>query len=120
MVSAEGDPTVAEAVADSYRTYLELWKQVYTAFMQARNLRLRPGVSVDDIANLLAAVVDGIALRSIGNPSTDLVDPEKQRSLLGTTALAVVYSFMERIEDPEGATLEDAVRAKVYRSETAG
>lgn len=119
MVGAEGDPTVAEAVADSYRSYLEPWKEVYSTFMQARNLRLRPGVSIDDIANLLAAVVDGVALRSIGNPSTDLVDPERQRSLLGTAALAVVYSFMERVEDPDCATLEDAVRAKVYRNETA-
>lgn len=115
MIGAEGDPTVAAAVAESYDEYLKPWKEVYAAFLQARGMRLRPGISIDDIANLLAALVDGIALRGVGNPSSGLIDRDRRRTLLGTGALAVVYSLMERDEDPDGLTLEDAVKAKVYR-----
>jgi hypothetical protein len=115
MTSAEGDPVIAEAIAESYRGYLDPWKEVYAAFIEARGLRLRPGITVDDIANLLAALVDGIALRSIGNPSSDLVDHDRRRSLLGTAALALVQAFMERAEDADGMTLEDAVRVKINR-----
>ncbi len=117
MIGAEGDPTIAAAVEKSYNEYLAPWKEVYEAFLQARGMRLRPGVTIDDIANLLAALVDGIALRSFGNPTTDLIDRDRRRTLLGTAALALVYSFMERVEDPDGMTLEEAVRAKVYRSD---
>jgi hypothetical protein len=115
MISGEGDPTIAEAIADSYTGYLEPWKEVYAAFIEARGLRLRPGITIDDIADLLAALVDGIALRSIGNPSCGLINRDQRRTLLGTAALALVYSFMERDEDPDDMTLEEAVSAKIYQ-----
>jgi len=115
MIGAEGDPTIAKAVTKSYSDYLAPWKEVYSAFMQARGLQLRPGISVEDIANLLAALVDGIALRTMGDPSSGLIDRDRRRTLLGTAALAVVHSFMEPAENPDGMTLEDAVRAMVYR-----
>jgi hypothetical protein len=116
MVAAEGDPTIGAAIAECYRGYLEPWKEVYSAFLQTRGMRLRPGITVDDIANLFAAIVDGIVLREIGDPSSSLVDHTRHRTLLGTAVLAVIHSCMERTEDADGMTLEDAVRAKVYRS----
>lgn len=118
MIGAEGDPTIGAAVAKSYNEYLGPWKEVYEAFLHARGMQLRPGISVEDIADLLAALVDGIALRSIGNPSTGLIDRDRHRTLLGTAALALVYSLMEPVENADGMTLEDAVRMKVYGHET--
>jgi hypothetical protein len=96
------------------QAFLEPWKEVYAALLQARGLQLRPGVTLDDIANLLAAIVDGLALRSLGDPSGDLIDHERRRTLLGTAALAVIHSFLERTEQADGMTLEQAVHAKIY------
>lgn len=114
MVSAEGDDVIGEAISASYEGFLGPWKEVYAALMQARQLQLRPGITLDDVANLLAATVDGLALRSIGDPRSDLIDHERQRSLLGTMALAVVHSCFEPVENAEGTTLEEAVRRMVY------
>ena len=114
MTSAEGDEVIGEAVSASYTGFLEPWKEVYAALLQARHMQLRPGITLDDIANLLAATVDGLALRSIGDPSSDLIDHERRRSLLGTMALAVMHSCLEPAESADGMTLEDAVRVKVY------
>ncbi|MGW1728703.1 hypothetical protein ACWCQK_38230 [Streptomyces sp. NPDC002306] len=120
MVSAEGDDVIGEAISASYEGFLGPWKEVYAALMQARQLQLRPGITLDDVANLLAATVDGLALRSIGDPRSDLIDHERQRSLLGTMALAVVHSCFEPVENAEGTALEEAVRRMVYGHVGAG
>ena len=61
MTMAGGDAVTGEAIADSYTGFLGPWKEVYAAFLQARGLQLRPGITLDDVANLLAAIVDGLA-----------------------------------------------------------
>jgi hypothetical protein len=83
-------------------------------FIEARGLQLRPGITIDDIANLLSALVDGLALRTVGNPSPDLVDHDRKRTLLGTAALAAVYSFLEPAKNASGLTLEQAVHEMIY------
>jgi hypothetical protein len=114
MTAAEGDKTVSDAVSHSYQELLQPWKEVYAAFIEARGLQLRPGLTIDDIANILAALVDGIALRLFGNPADALVDHDKKRTLLGTAALAVAYSFLEPTKDACGLTLEQAVHEMIY------
>jgi hypothetical protein len=114
MTAAEGDKTVSDAVTQSYQELLQPWKEVYAAFIEARGLQLRPGITIDDIANILAALVDGLALRLFGNPADEMVDHGKKRTLLGTAALAVAYSFMEPAKDARGLTLEQAVHEMIY------
>ena len=114
MTAAEGDKTVSDAITQSYQGLLEPWKEVYAAFIEARGLQLRPGNTIDDIANLLAALVDGLVLRMFGNPADELVDHDKKRTLLGTAALAVAYSFLEPAKDAHSLTLEQAVHEMIY------
>jgi hypothetical protein len=114
MTAAEGDKTVSDAVTQSHQERLQPWKEVYAAFIEVRGLQLRPGVRVDDIANILAALVDGLALRLFGNPAEELVDHDTKRTLLGTAALAVAYSFTEPTKDARGLTLEQAVHEIIY------
>lgn len=83
--------------------------------MRARHLRLREGLTRDDLANALSAVNDGITLRAIGDPDSGVVDREADRSLMGLVALAVIYAFLEPEEDTSGLTLEQAVRARFDR-----
>jgi hypothetical protein len=103
MTGADGDAVIAAAVADSYTGFLGPWKEIYAALLQTRGLQLR-----------LAAIVDGLALRSLGDPSSELIDHDRKRTLLGTAALAIIHSVLERADQADGMTLEQAVHAKIY------
>jgi hypothetical protein len=113
MSAADGDKTIGDAIAEGYEGLLVPWREVYAAFIQARGLRLRPGITIDDLANVLSALVDGLTLRTIGNPSAALVDHDRKRTLLGTAALALIYSFLEPADDASGLTLEQAVQEMI-------
>jgi hypothetical protein len=58
--------------------------------------------------------VDGLELRTIGNPSAALVDHDRKRTVLGTAALALAYSFFEPDGNHSGKTLEQAVHEMIY------
>lgn len=113
MAAADGDTDVAEAISAAYRDYLGSWKGLYEDVMQARGLRLRAGLTLDDLANALSAATDGIILRAIGDPSVSVVDHEQQRSIMGAVALAIINSFLERADDSDGLTLEQAVAKRL-------
>jgi hypothetical protein len=81
--------------------------------LQARGLQPRPGITVDDIASILSACSGGVALCTLGDPSSEVIDHDRQRSIPGTAALAVIYACLERTEDASGLTLERAVRSLV-------
>jgi hypothetical protein len=112
MTAAEGDEEVARAISATYEDYLGSWKELYAAVMRERGLRLRPGLSLDDLANALSTTTDGMILRAIGDPGAGVIDEDNARSLMGTVALAVIYAFLEPDEDATGLTLEQAVAAK--------
>jgi hypothetical protein len=112
MTASEGDTEVREAISAMYEDYLGSWKKLYADVMRERGLRLRPGLTLDDLANALSAATDGMTLRAIGDPGAGVLDDEKRRSLMGTVALAVIHAFLERDDDADGLTLEQAVTAR--------
>lgn len=112
MTAAEGDVEVMRAVSGMYEDYLGSWKRLYADVLRERGLRLRPGLTLDDLANALSAATDGITLRAIGDPGSGVVDHDRRRSLMGTVALAIVHAFLEPDEDADGLTLEQAVSAR--------
>jgi hypothetical protein len=116
MSAADRDKTISDAIAESYEEFLALWKVVYAAFIEARGLRLRPGITIDDLANVLSALADGLTLRTIGNPSAALVDHDRRRTVLGTAALGLFYSFLEPAGNPSGLTIEQAVHEMISGS----
>jgi hypothetical protein len=71
-------------------------------------------ISLDDLAYLLTALAEGLALRVIAEKDARVVDHDIQRSLFGTAALALVLGCMQRSDDPEGITIEQAVRAFIH------
>jgi hypothetical protein len=87
--SIEGDQVIADAMEESYRGGREPWKELYENFIQARGLRLRPGITIDDLANLMSACSAGVALHVLGKPDPEVFDHENRRSLLGKGGLAI-------------------------------
>ena len=79
----------------------------------------RPGITIDDMATLLAAFARGLELRMIGDPSDRLIDHDRRRTLLGAAALAVIHSFLEPDCVSAALTLEQAVDDMIHRAADA-
>ncbi|GHA69014.1 hypothetical protein GCM10010372_80640 [Streptomyces tauricus] len=112
--AAEGDEVIQEALAANRQGAMEPWKQVYQEMFLARGLRLRPDVSLDDFAGMLAAMASGYALRRISNPDLVSIDTSRERCIFGTAALALLLGCVERGGGTAEMSIEDAVRELVY------
>ncbi len=110
VATAEGDAVVREAIAENYRGLLDDWCDTYRRAFTARGLELRPGVSYDDLTQVLAAMAEGMALRDLGDAQARIRTSEN-RSLLGTGVVAVLLGFLRPAGDPPGDTMEDRLRA---------
>lgn len=115
MAAAEGDEEVRRIISAVYGDYLGSWKQLYGTVMRVRGLRLREGLTRDDLANVLSAANDGTTLRALGDPGAGVLGHDSDRSLMGLVALAVIYAFLETEEEASGLTLEQAVAARFDR-----
>lgn len=109
--AAEGDPVVSETISGRHRENSLLWKHFYEEILQARGLRVRAGVTLDDCVILLGAVADGLALRALADPAAPVIDRARRRTLLGTAALALMAGCLERADHGEGRPLDEAVHA---------
>ncbi|WP_314175174.1 hypothetical protein [Streptomyces winkii] len=109
MTVPDGDQEVKQAISAMYEDYLGSWKKLYSDVLRQRGLRLRPGLTLDDLANALSTATDGVILRAIGDPGSGVVDYGKQRSIMGTVALAIVHAFLEPEDEASGVSLEQAV-----------
>ena len=114
LAEAEGDDVLKAALAETYQGPLEPWKRIYEAFGKAHGLRLRPGVTLDDFADILAALETGLVMRAIGYPQDRIIDSQSHHSLSGTAVLAVILGCFERTEEAAGLTIEQAVHELVY------
>lgn len=113
---AEGDAVIGDAIAEQHRQNSSMWKQVYDEFLRSHGLRVRPGITLDDCVSLLSAVSDGLAMRALADPAARIIDHDRQRSLLGTAALAVITGCLERADQGESLSLEQAVREMIRGS----
>jgi hypothetical protein len=105
---ADRDTRAREVVTQTYQLLLDSWKKLYIETIESRGLTLRPDVSVDDLANMLAALADGIGLRIIAErDNVNLIDHAKRQSLLGKAAMALMVSC---VDAGDGLSLEDVVR----------
>lgn len=67
-------------------------------------MEIRPDISVQEVSDILQALVDGISVRMAADPNASLVDHERRRSLLGKAALAIIAAC---VDSGDGLTLEE-------------
>ncbi len=103
-------PAMKTAMGKVHRQLNDSWLPVYEAAITGRGLRLRPGVTISDIAEILSALSMGISLRIATDDNAELIDDERRQSLLGTAALAVLASC---IDAGDGQSLEEIIRELV-------
>jgi hypothetical protein len=106
---AEGDPVIREAISERHGEARPRWRRLCEDFLRSRDLRMRPGITIDDCIVLLSALADGLAMRALADPSTRALDHDGQHSLLGVGALALVAGCLQGAGCGENASLEQAV-----------
>ncbi|HEY7147685.1 MAG TPA: hypothetical protein VH637_25855 [Streptosporangiaceae bacterium] len=106
---AEGDPVIREAISERHGEAWPLWRKRCEELLRSRDLRIRPGITIDDCIILLCALADGLAMRTLADPSTRALDHDGQRSLLSMGALALVAGCLQSTGRDESRSLEQAV-----------
>ena len=116
VATINGDDALRQALTGKYQRGVRLWSQVYAEFIEARGLRLRPGISLTDFTNILTAMLEGIVIREISDPDAMIIDHERQYSLLSTAALALVNGCLEPAGQSDGRSLIESVNDLVTRA----
>ncbi|HEX4787319.1 MAG TPA: hypothetical protein VH372_02570 [Actinospica sp.] len=113
-LSADADPGVRAVLAAKYERGQTIWGAVYGRMIAARGLKLRAGISLGELADILTATVEGCALRAVAEgPEERVLDRADRRSLLGLAALAIVRGSLEPKDAEDGLSLTDAVNFMV-------
>lgn len=100
-------PELKQAVAARSRQTHLRWTPIYRQTLSGRGVELRPGVTMEDLANVLTALSDGFLLRSMTDADADFIDHENRRTLFGRAALAVIVAC---VDPGDGQPLEEAFR----------
>jgi hypothetical protein len=106
---AEGDPVIREAISERHGEARPMWRKRCEDFLRSRDLRIRPGITIDDCIVLLSALADGLAMRALADPSAHPLDHGGERSLLGMGALALIVGCLQNCGGDESRSVEQAV-----------
>ena len=106
--TAERNDGIHEAIGNSYEGALQPWRKIYESTFAVRGLRLRPGITIDQLANMLAALTEGFAVRQLGDPAAAILGDTEAGNLLGMAVLGLVYAYCEPAAEPSGLTLREA------------
>jgi len=121
MVAGAGrDDGIHAAIANNYAGALEPWKKIYESTIAVRGLQLRLGVTLDELAAMLAAVTEGFAVRHLGDPGAGILGDTPAGNLLGKAALAILSSCLQAKDEPGGRPLRDSFEERVRRARRDG
>jgi hypothetical protein len=101
---AAQDKKLYEAMSSVYEDVTGIWERLFESVLAARGLALRPGVTARDLAILLTALNDGLALRLTSAPDDTILNENDQHGLLGVAALAL---FTGCVDTGDGESLDD-------------
>jgi hypothetical protein len=92
---APKDPEMAASVRDIYALSIGAWTRFYRNALEELGLSLRPDVSVEDLANALNVAADGLSIRLLVGDDPSVIDHDRQRSILGLIAIALVVACID-------------------------
>jgi len=104
---AERDEIARSMLQEMYRISTRAWLEAYEKTIAARGLKLRAGLTLEDVNFIMTATTEGMQLRLMVESDDGVIDHEKRTSLLGTAALALIVACFDHFGD--GLTLEEAV-----------
>jgi hypothetical protein len=119
VATADRSDGIHHAISNNYAGALEPWKKVYESTIAARGFQLRKGITLDQLANMLAAITEGFAIHHLGDPGAGIVGDDPAGNIAGMTVLAVLNSYLEPIAEPSGLTLREQFDNASYAARPA-
>ncbi|MET0426750.1 MAG: hypothetical protein ABW046_22980 [Actinoplanes sp.] len=107
VATADRNDGIHDAIANNYAGALEPWLKAYETTIASRGFRLRAGISIEQFANILAAMTEGFAIRHLGDPASGILGNGPSDNLFGMAILAMMHSYLEPVDEPSGLTLRE-------------
>jgi hypothetical protein len=107
VATADRNDGIHDAIANNYAGALEPWKKIYESTIAARGYQLRKGITIDQFANILAAITEGFAVHHLGDPAAGIVGDGPTENLVGMAVLGIMNSYLEPADEPSGLTLRE-------------
>jgi AcrR family transcriptional regulator len=96
-------PELRQAMSGVYESIREKWVPIYEEMFSVNDLRLRSGITIDDVIDIFWMLAEGAAL----HVHLDAITDDRQQRLLSKGALAVLIAS---IDLDDGLDLEDVIR----------
>lgn len=102
-LAAGNDPESNKAIRETNLDLRAKWESVCTQVYDQREMSLRPGLTFEQLADLLVILADGIAFRALSDKGSGLIDRDRRDSLFGIGAAAL---FAGLADPGDGKTLK--------------
>lgn len=107
VATADRNDGIHDAIANNYAGALEPWTKAYESAIAARGMQLRKGITIEQFANILAAITEGFAIRHLGDPGSGVAGGGPDGNLMGMAVLGMMNSYLEPVDEPSGLTLRE-------------
>ena len=107
VATADRNDGIHDSIANNYAGALEPWMKIYEQTLAARGYQLRKGITMEQFANILAAITEGFAVRHLGDPGAGIIGDTPDGNLVGMAVLAMMNSYLEPADEPSGLTLRE-------------
>jgi hypothetical protein len=107
VATADRNDGIHDAISNNYAGALEPWIKIYESAIAARGFRLRKGITIEQFANILAAITEGFAVHHLGDPGAGIVGDAPPGNLVGMAVLGIMNSYLERTDEPSGLNLRE-------------
>ena len=105
--TADRNDGIHDAIANTYAGALDPWTKIYETTIAARGFQLRKGITIEQFANIFAAITEGFAVRQLGDPAAGIIGDDPDSNLLGMAVLGIMNSYLEPLNEPSGLTLRE-------------
>jgi hypothetical protein len=107
VATADRNDGIHDAIANNYAGALEPWTKIYEATIAARGYQLRKGITIEQFANIFAAITEGFAVHHLGDPGAGVVGDNPADNLVGMAVLGIMHSYLEPAGESSGLTLRE-------------
>ena len=115
--TADRNDRIHDTIASNYAGALEPWSKVYEQTIAARGYRLREGITLEQFTNILAAIVEGFAVRQLGDPGSDLLGEGSGDNVAGMAILGIMSSYLVPADEPSGPALRELFESTTQPNE---
>ncbi len=99
---------IRQCIQVLYRAFDDYYQPQYQEFLQRRQLKLRGGLPLNALTDIIGALSEGLALRH----QAEDTEPAEHHNLFGLAVLALINSLVIHPDFDDGESIEDMVNSK--------